>query len=135
MSIERPQPALPLPAVRDAIGLVRLLYVAEANEGRQRQIAGAGESLSTALRMAQLEDPDCLGYKAAPGNAAKGFAALLAMTWPPDVEALIRAAQGRVGRTRPSLLKRDCDAFPRVRVRAAGRRALSEDEKPLPPPP
>jgi hypothetical protein len=30
-------------------------------------------------------------------NAAKGFAALLAMTWTPEVEALIRAAQGRVG--------------------------------------
>jgi hypothetical protein len=97
MNLDRPAPALPLPAVRDAIGLVRLLYLAEADEARQRDIAAAGESLSTALRMAQLEDPECLGYKAAPGNAAKGFAALLAMRWTPEVDALIRAAQRRVG--------------------------------------
>jgi hypothetical protein len=94
--LARPAPALPLNALRDAIGLVRLLYVAETDGARQRQIAGAGESLSTALRLSQLEDPDCLGYKAAPGNAGKGFAELLAMTWAPEVEALIRAAQGRV---------------------------------------
>jgi hypothetical protein len=46
--------------------------------------------------LAQLEDQECLGYRAAPANAAKGFAALLAMTWAPEVEALIRAAEGRV---------------------------------------
>jgi hypothetical protein len=96
MSIERPEPALPLPAVRDALGLVRLLYVAEKDDARQREIASAGESLSVALRMAQLEDADCLGYKAAPRNAAKAFAALLALVWAPELEAVIRAASGRV---------------------------------------
>jgi hypothetical protein len=96
MSIERPRHALPLPAVRDALGLVRLLYIAEKDDARQRAIAAAGESLSTALRLAQLEDPECLGYKAAPGNAVKGFAALLGMGWVPEVLALLHAAQGRV---------------------------------------
>jgi hypothetical protein len=98
MTLDRPPPALPFAPLRDAIGLVRLLYVAEKDEGRQRAIAAAGEHLSTAIRLAQLEGSECLGYKAALGNAAKGFAGLLAMVeWVPEVRALIEAAQGGVG--------------------------------------
>ena len=89
---------LSLPALRDAIGLARLLYATtdSADAARLAAVATAGRQLANALRFASME-AGSLGYRAAPMNAARGMAALAAVGWPADVAALIEAARARVG--------------------------------------
>lgn len=86
---------LALPALRDAIGLARTLYAAEADPARREAIARAGARLAEALRLARME-PGSLGHRAAPQNAQRGLAILAAIGWPPEVERLIAAARARL---------------------------------------
>jgi hypothetical protein len=85
-------------AVRDALALVRLLYIV-ANDGldldRTMALVDIGKGLSEALRMGRM-DPRSLGYKAATRNASVELGKLHALGWSVEVSSLIRIAQVRV---------------------------------------
>lgn len=86
-------------AVRDALGVARVLYAVELAAGdadRAAAVARAGTLLSDAVRLAELA-PGSMGQRAAPMNAEKGLGALRAVGWSPEVEDLIDAALDRVG--------------------------------------
>lgn len=90
----------PLDALRDALGLCRLLYATEqirgASSERLAAIAEAGRRLATAARFAALE-PGSLGHRAAPGHAREGMRLLAEVGWPEEVAALTETARRRVG--------------------------------------
>lgn len=91
----RPSPS----AIRDALGLARILYAVEASAVRADPtrldaILSAGKSLATAARFAKLE-PGSLGHRAAPAHALAGLDALAAVGWSPEIAALITAARRR----------------------------------------
>lgn len=94
-------PARPLPAaaLRDALGLARVLYAAELAAGaapeRLEAIADAGRKLRLALEHLACE-PDTLGRRAAPANAATGMARLSSVSWSPEVAKLVEVARAKL---------------------------------------
>lgn len=100
----RPFPAR---AVRDALGLVRLLYL-DALEGtdldRQHALIGIGEALAEVLRRGQRE-PASFGRRASFERCAEAMHQLEALGWTGGVAELVQAARARVAgpaRTPPS---------------------------------
>ncbi|MFO0756985.1 MAG: hypothetical protein U0359_10855 [Byssovorax sp.] len=88
----------PRRAARDALGLVRLLWI-DAHQlpdpERSTALTTIGETLADALRMGAL-DPDSLGYRAATTRAVEAMDALLALGWPGNIAELIRQARARI---------------------------------------
>jgi hypothetical protein len=96
LSTDPTHPAHPAAcALRDALGLVRVLYTATTEEPRRAAITQAGQHLSTALELAP-KPPGTLGFRAVPLNAEQAFAALSKLSWPGDLARLIDAARARV---------------------------------------
>jgi hypothetical protein len=83
------------PALRDALGLVRLLYAATRDEERRDSLVKAGESLAHALAMSD-KPPETLGFKSVAFNAESAFGLLGKMSLSPEVAALVEVAQARV---------------------------------------
>lgn len=85
-------------AVRDALGLVRLLFVVE-REGtdfdRATLLAEVGKILGECLEMGYLS-PESLGYRAAVSRSAEAMDRLAAAAWPADVAEVVRRARDRV---------------------------------------
>jgi hypothetical protein len=89
--------------VRDALGLVRLLFAVE-REGididRTTLLAEVGTTLGQCLEMGHLR-PESLGYRAAVDRSAAAMERLVAVTWSADVAELVRHARDRVCGVRP----------------------------------
>lgn len=85
-------------AVRDALGLVRLLFAVE-REGtdldRAALLTEIGTTLGQCLEMGRLR-PETLGYRAAVSRSAEAMDRLVTLTWPADVAELVRRARDRV---------------------------------------
>ena len=96
--------------VRDALGLVRLLFAVE-REGeditRNTQLTEIGRTLAECLSLAQRA-PETLGYRAAVTRSQEAVDKLAAMEWPADVAEVVRVAVSRVrGRQDRKLDARD----------------------------
>ena len=99
VQVSVPRPRLISPAaVRDALGLARLLYEAEREAGadgvRLAELEAAGRLLAEGAKLAQL-DADTLGHRAALGRVQDGMGRLAAVGWPASLEALLKAATRR----------------------------------------
>ncbi len=108
-----PPPLPPFPAgpVRDALGLVRLLWLVERDGedlDRTKTLTEAGKLLSAALKMSLLR-PESLGYKASVPRALDGVALLPSLQWPADVAEVVRKAGERV-RTSTGMRQDERDA-------------------------
>jgi len=95
-----PPPLRSFPAgpVRDALGLVRLLWLVERDGedlDRTKTLTEAGKLLSAALEMSLLR-PESLGYKASLPRALDGVDLLVSLQWPADVAEVVRKAGERV---------------------------------------
>jgi hypothetical protein len=92
--------------IRDALGLVRVLFLAARDEGHHGRIVAtteAGKALRQALAFSRLE-PSTLGARSIPSHVARAFAALERAPWPPEVLLLVRIAKARAGsRDAPTL--------------------------------
>jgi len=99
----RPFPAGP---VRDALGLVRLLWAVERDGvdlDRIKALTEAGELLVVALQLSRAS-VDSIGHRAAIPRAMDAIDRLAAIPWSADVAEVVRMACSRVsGET----LKRD----------------------------
>ena len=106
------RPARPFPAgpVRDALGLVRLLWAVERDGidiDRTRTLTEAGELLLLSLHLSR-SSVDSLGHRAAGPRALDAIAKLSSIPWPADVAEVVRMACGRVtGETSKREDKRD----------------------------
>ena len=94
------RPARPFPAgpVRDALGLVRLLWAVERDGvdlDRMKTLTEAGELLVLALQLSR-SSVDSLGHRAAGPRALDGIARLASIQWSSDVTEVVRVACGRV---------------------------------------
>ena len=91
-------PAFHPHAVRDALGLVRLLFAVE-REGiditRTAQLTEIGRTLGECLELAQ-RDPETLGYRAAVHRSREAVDQLAAMAWPAEIAEVVRVAQSRL---------------------------------------
>jgi hypothetical protein len=96
----RPFPGV---AVRDALGLVRLLWVLESTGtdlDRMKALTEIGETLRDTLRQGRL-DPECIGYSAGIRRAEHAVDRLVRLGWSADRADLVRLAADRVcGRRR-----------------------------------
>lgn len=87
--------------VRDALGLVRLLFALE-REGiditRVAAVTEIGTTLGQCLKLGidASDRQETLGYRAAVSRSADAMDQLVAMGWPADVGEVVRVAQGRV---------------------------------------
>jgi hypothetical protein len=79
-------------ALRDALGVVRVLYAMTRDGARRRALEGAGKHLGNAVDMTK-KHPGSLGYQTVPIEAAWAFEALLKVTWSPEIMQLIEAAR------------------------------------------
>jgi hypothetical protein len=90
-------------AVRDALGLVRLLFAVE-REGtdldRATLLTEVGKTLGECLGMGHLS-PESLGYRAAVSRSAEAMDRLAAVAWPADVAEVVGRARDRVRGVRP----------------------------------
>ena len=97
-----PYDPISVPALRDALGLARILYAAEraagATEDRLRTVGEGGRLLALALEQTTRFQRGTLGHRAAPNNAGYGFDTLARVTWTPEVAALLTEARARVFR-------------------------------------
>jgi hypothetical protein len=82
-------------ALRDTLGLVRVLYAATTDGSRRAALAQAGHHLSTALELSP-KPPGTLGFRAVPLNTEQGFAALSKVAWSPEIARMVEAARARV---------------------------------------
>lgn len=93
----------PASAVRDALGLTRILWIVE-NDGvdldRMREITEAGEMLVRALDLGRCR-PESLGYRAALHWSETAMDKLTALEWSPDHRALVSRASYRVRGEKP----------------------------------
>ena len=84
--------------VRDALGLVRLLFAIE-REGtditRAADLTDIGRTLGECLGLAQ-RSPETLGYRAAVHRSCDAVNKLAAMDWPAEIAEVVRVAQVRV---------------------------------------
>ncbi len=94
-------------AVRDALGLVRLLFALE-REGtdvtRTATLTNVGTTLADCLRLGtnMRDRPDTVGYRAAMHRSWDAVDKLAAMEWPAHLAELVRHAQSRVKGTQPA---------------------------------
>lgn len=91
-------PPFPAGPVRDALGLVRLLWLVERDGvdlDRTTTLTEAGKLLRMALEMSRLRQ-ESLGYKASLPRAIDGVNLLASLEWPADVAEVVRAAGDRV---------------------------------------
>ena len=100
-----PRPVRPFPAgpVRDALGLVRALWLVERDGvdlDRIKALTEAGELLGVALRLSR-SSVDSLGHRAAVPRAMDAIDRLMAIPWSADVAEVVRAACGRVSGDKP----------------------------------
>ena len=100
-------PAFHAAQVRDALGLVRLLFAVE-REGtditRAAQLTEIGTTLRECLDLAHMRSPETLGYRAAVTRSGEAMDRLAWMDWPADVAKLVRVAQARVKGVEPRKL-------------------------------
>lgn len=85
-------------AVRDALGLVRVLFALErdgTDMTRTAQLVEIGKTLAECLGLA-MRDPETLGYRAAVTRSCDAVDKLAAMEWPADVAEVRRLARDRV---------------------------------------
>lgn len=84
--------------MRDALGLVRLLWAVE-REGtdldRATLLTEVGKTLGECLGMGHLS-PESLGDRAAVSRSAEAIDRLATATWSADVAELVRMAQAQV---------------------------------------
>ena len=95
-----PRPARLFPAgpVRDALGLVRLLWAVERDGvdiDRTKTLTEAGELLVLSLQLSR-SSVDSLGHRAAGPRALDAIAKLTSIEWSADVAEVVRMACGRV---------------------------------------
>ena len=106
-------------AVRDALGLVRLLFSIE-REGtditRAAHLTEIGTTFRDCLGLAR-RDPETLGYRAAVSRAHDAADRLAAMDWPAHVAEVVRVAQARVKGVEP----RKLDARDQKKAASVGR--------------
>ncbi len=96
----RPFPAGP---VRDALGLVRTLWLVERDGvdlNRIKALTEAGELLVVALRLSR-SSVDSLGHRAAVPRAMDAMDKLRGIAWSADVAEVVRVACGRVSGEKP----------------------------------
>ena len=96
----RPFPAGP---VRDALGLVRLLWAVERDGldlDRINALTEAGELLVVALQLSR-SSVDSLGHRAAVPRAMDAIDKLAAIRWSGEVAEVVRVACARVSGERP----------------------------------
>ena len=90
-------------AIRDALGLARILYEAaresRVDGERLANLEAAGKTLAVAAKLAKSE-PDSMGARAAPDRAREGVEKLLALGWPPGVNELSTWPRGGWGSCR-----------------------------------
>lgn len=89
-----PQRPIHAERLRDALGLLRLLYAAEADAVRRATIAEAGRRFTIALDQTRFE-LGSLAHRAAPGNAGHGFDALDKLELSTELRALLDVARKR----------------------------------------
>lgn len=85
-------------AVRDALGLVRVLWLVEREDtdlDRTAQLTEIGRTLRECLALAQ-RSPETLGYRAAVSRSADAVDKLAVMVWPAEIAELVRVARVRV---------------------------------------
>jgi hypothetical protein len=89
----RPRP------VRDALGLVRLLWAVE-REGtdldRTKLLTEVGKTLGECLEMGARYLPESLAYRAAVSRSAEAMDKLAAVPWSADLAEVVRRAKDRV---------------------------------------
>lgn len=91
---------LPVGAVRDALGLVRLLWIGERDGvdlGRVSELTWIGETLRAALDHAGAK-PGSRNAVLALARSAEAVERLAALEWSAEVAELVRAAGDRVRR-------------------------------------
>ena len=92
-------PAFHPHAVRDALGLVRLLFAVE-REGiditRAAQLTEIGTTLGECLELARGRESETLGYRAAVHRSREAVDQLAAMAWPAEIAEVVRVAQSRL---------------------------------------
>lgn len=96
-------PTFRVHAVRDALGLVRLLFAVERDGidfDRLAALVDLGNELVLVLDLGRC-GRDSLGYRAGVNRAIDVMSKLVAMTWPSEVAALVQVARARVVGTRP----------------------------------
>lgn len=86
-------------AVRDALGLVRVLWAVErdgeADVARLKSLSQIGAKLRETLDLGRLRE-ETLGYRAAVLRSWEAVDALASLTWPAEVAELVRKTQTRV---------------------------------------
>jgi hypothetical protein len=87
-------------ALRDTLGLLRLLYTAAREQGAEpaelQALEAAGARLRTALDLNQRE-PGTLGHRAAPSHAEAALAGIDAAATAQGAGRLLEAARRRLG--------------------------------------
>jgi hypothetical protein len=84
--------------VRDALGLVRMLFAVERDGtdlDRPAALVEIGNKLVLSLDLGRWRR-DSLGHRAAVNHATEAVDRLAAMTWPGEVAEVVRIAQARV---------------------------------------
>jgi hypothetical protein len=102
--------ALPVEAVRDLLGIARVMYAARKREGVMgpalEELAEVGKKLKVALDLARRTDPDTVGHRAAWTHAENATSALMKMiTVSTPAAPIVEAAAVRIrrlGRQPPS---------------------------------
>jgi hypothetical protein len=101
-------PPFPSGAIRDALGLVRLLWLAE-RDGldseailRSVELTEIGEALRQSLKGAAAP-PDSREYAVALARSSAAVRRLLALGWSPHVAELVKRAADRVQRGSPRI--------------------------------
>jgi hypothetical protein len=93
-------PTFRVRAVRDALGLVRLLFAVERDGedlDRPAALVDLGKELVLALTLGRC-GRDSLGYRAGVNRSVEVMDGLAAMTWSSEVAALVRVAHRARGR-------------------------------------
>jgi hypothetical protein len=84
-------------ALRDALGVVRVLYAFTKDAARKGALEEAGRHLSNAVEMTKRQ-PGTLGYQSVRTQATWAFGALGKVTWSPEITGLIEVARERIER-------------------------------------
>ncbi len=119
-------PTFRIRAVRDAFGLVRLLFMMECDGtdlDRPAALVDIGQELVLALDLGRC-GRDSLGYGAGVNRAVNVMDKLAAMTWPSEVAALVRVAYARVATGRAVKTNGTRSARPSQREGRRGGRGL-----------
>lgn len=91
-------PPFPAGPVRDALGLVRLLWLVErdgVDVDRMKTLTEAGRLLRLGLKMSLMRH-ESLGYRASLPRAIDGVNLLASLEWPADLAEVVRTAGDRV---------------------------------------